>query len=160
MIHLRSALAMPAALMVLSAAASAGLQAQTGASPASGPLPEVRAEALISRANAMHAGAGISARLGRSASLAALGTVAFARQAGGVDTRLEITGRFHLDPERRARVSLYAAGGAAALRRDHSDWSGVLVALIGADVGRARWLPFFEVGYGGGLRLVAGVRAR
>lgn len=159
--HVPAALAVPAALLVLFAASgTGGLQAQGIASPASGPHLEVRAEALIARANAMHAGAGISTRLGRSASVAALGTVAFARQAGGVDTRFEIMGRFHIDPDRRARVAVYAAGGAAALRRDHSEWSGALVALIGAEVGRGRWVPFFEMGYGGGLRLVAGMRAR
>lgn len=160
MIHVRATLAVAAALLVLSAVAGGGLQAQTSAARRDGPRPEVRAEALIASANALHAGAGISARLGRSASITTLGTVALARQDGGVDTRLEIAARFHLDPERRSRVGVYAAGGAAALRRDHSDWSGVLVALIGADVGRARWVPFFEIGYGGGLRLVAGMRSR
>lgn len=158
--QLRAALAVPAALMMLLVPLRAGLEAQGAGSRANAPKPEARVEALTASADALHAGLGLGKRLGRTLSIAALGTAAIAREEGGVDTRLEVTARFHLDPERRASVAVYAAGGAAALRRDHSEWSGALIALMGAEVGRARWLPFFEVGFGGGLRLVAGIRAR
>jgi hypothetical protein len=124
-------------------------------------LPEARVELVAVRRSAAHVGAGVGFRAGRTFGVAALGTAFVAGADGADDARLELIGRFLLDPERRARMAFYAAGGAAALLSPDGEWRGVLVTMLGAELGRGeRWGPFVEVGIGGGVRLAAGVRRR
>jgi hypothetical protein len=138
---------------------SATVAGRADAQHASGPVrAEARLEALLASDNALHAGGGVVVRVARTADLALLGGAAVAREGGAPRARAEVVARFHLDPERRG-WGWYASGGVAALQGAERDWEGLLVFMIGVELGRhRRWSPFVEGGYGGGARLAAGMR--
>ncbi len=122
---------------------------------------ELRSDGIFATQAAWLAGAGVSTPLARSVTLAAAGMGAVARQTVAERGRLEVLGRFLLDPERQSSASVYIGGGAAAVIRDDHRWTGVLTVMVGVELGRARrWVPFVETGVGGGVRVAGGVRKR
>ena len=78
---------------------------------------------------------------------------------GAVSGRVDLLGRFVLDPDRLNRWALYGAGGLGLRYEAAPSWRGVLVALVGLEGPRwGTWTPFVEAGYGGGVQLGLGLR--
>jgi hypothetical protein len=78
----------------------------------------------------------------------------------GTSGRVDVLARYLVDPFRRARWGFYGGGGVSARYDEGEDWHGELVVLIGAERRlRARLTPFVEIGYGGGVKLGAGLRS-
>jgi hypothetical protein len=73
--------------------------------------------------------------------------------------RIEVQGRFHLDPSRAARFGLYGIGGVSATHDQFSDWQSRLVVGAGIELaahGRATWA--IEMALAGGVRLTVATR--
>lgn len=121
--------------------------------------PELRLDYLGASTQALHVGAGISVPAG---TYARVGIAAGAGPGWGNGTftsaRVDLTGRFLIDPFRRARWGV-SLGGGIGMRYDAEGFRGV--ALLLADVegpGRRGWIPFAGAGIGGGVRITAGLR--
>ncbi len=123
--------------------------------------PEIRVDAIVARRSAVHAGLGASVPLARAVRLELAGGAGstIGRGDDGFSGRVDVIGRFLLDPEYQFRWGAYVGGG-LSLRYDHrSDWRGFLGLVLGLEAPRRGGIvPFFEVGYGGGVRIGAGVR--
>ena len=123
--------------------------------------PAGRVDVFMADITALQAGVEVSAPAGENIRLAIVGAAGqFWRDgASGLSARAELTGRFLLDPEFRARWAPYVGGGVGA-RYDHvGDWRGVLSLVIGVE--GPKWgstVPFLEAGYGGGARIGIGFR--
>ena len=86
-------------------------------------------------------------------------TGALAGGEGGLGARGELAGHFLLSPELQRGVGLYGGGGLALEQQDKT--RGYLELIIGAETspGAATgWM--LEAGFGGGVRLALGWRAR
>jgi hypothetical protein len=125
--------------------------------------PELRADAFGGEPWAAHAGAGLGVRLGLYARLVVL---AGAGMSGGLDEgdgtrasgRVEVLGRFVLDPFRERSRGPYAAAGLVQ-RLEGARPRTRLTAVFGVEgQPRGSWVPAFEAGFGGGVR--AGVVLR
>jgi hypothetical protein len=120
--------------------------------------PELRLDYLGARAQALHAGLGVSLPAGRYARVGlAAGAGPGWGDAASPSARVDAVVRFLLDPFRRSRLGFSAGGGLSA--RYDEDLRGV--ALLFAEVegpGRRGWIPFGALGLGGGVRLSAGLR--
>lgn len=129
-----------------------------------GPLiqPAGRVDVFASSITAVQGGVELSARAGRYMRIAAVGGVGGSWDEGssGLSARAELTGRFMLDPEFRARWAPYAAGGLGArYDRIGDGWRSTLIFALGLE--GPNWngvVPFLEVGYGGGARFGIGLR--
>lgn len=122
---------------------------------------EIRSDAFVARDLTLHLGAGVNTRVASSVRLslvAGAGRV-FEDEKSRFSARAEVTGRFLLDPDMRARWGVYAGGG-VGVRHERSDSPHlVLILALGAEGSRfGSLVPFVESGYGGGLRLSAGFR--
>jgi len=121
----------------------------------------VRADALLAREAAGHVAAGLSFRAARYVRVdATFGGGIVENPAGGTDgeVRGDIVARFVLDPEFTRRVSAYGGGG-VTVRAARGDTRELLLVALGVE--GPRWggvVPFAEVGFGGGVRLGAGMR--
>jgi hypothetical protein len=128
--------------------------------------PEVRADAFTGRPAAVHAGAGVALRLGYYARLAVVAGAGMSRgsdasggagdtRAGGAHAsgRVEVLGRFVLDPFREAARGPYAAAGLSQRLEQGLGPRTRLTAVLGLE-GRPRggWAPSLEAGFGGGVR--------
>jgi hypothetical protein len=123
--------------------------------------PELRVDALVARATALHLGLGGSLPAGRAVRVEIVAAGGGARRDG--DTRLSLRGdvvaRFLLDPERLARWGLYAGAGGSVRHDEGGRTRALAVVTIGVEgPGGRRLMPFVEVGLGGGARIGAGVR--
>lgn len=122
---------------------------------------EIRGDAFVARGLTLHAGAGVNTRVGGSVRVSLVAGVgrAFDDHESRFSARAEVTGRFLLDPDFNARWGVYGGGG-VGLRKERSDLSsGVVILVLGAEGSRwGAFVPFVEMGYGGGLRLSAGFR--
>ena len=126
--------------------------------------PELRADAFSGRPWAAHAGGGIAMRLGYYARLALVAGAGVSHdddgsRAGGqagtrTSGRVELLGRFVLDPFREGARGPYAAGGLSQRLEAGLRPRTRLTAVIGIE-GRPRgaWAPSFEAGFGGGVRV-------
>jgi hypothetical protein len=154
------------ALGVLAVLASMGVSRSGGAQAAAPRVaPALRADAFTGAPRAAHLGIGVGVRLGTYAWLDVAGGAGVADDGGddGARTRtsgrVEVMGRFVLDPFEQARRGPYAAAGIAARLDDGMRRRLHLTAVIGVEGRRtSRWLPAFELGFGGGVR--AGVTLR
>ena len=113
---------------------------------------EGRVDALIAENRAIHAGLGVTAYAGtylRTGLVAGLG-----RSEAGISGRLDLIGRFHLDPFRESRWAPYAGGGLNARFEDHRSERLYLLVFAGLDGPVSRGLTTaFEAGFGGGGRI-------
>jgi hypothetical protein len=125
---------------------------------------EGRIETLISRTTAVHAAVGANAIAGTYMRVAVLGA-AGARHIAGAwrpSGRIDIVGRFHVDPHRQFSVGLYVVGGATALLDDGARTR--IRAVVGAGMesralgSGSGWIVGVEGGFGGGGRLAATLR--
>jgi hypothetical protein len=117
------------------------------------PQPELRVDGFFARRDEVHVGLGASLPLGGYVRAALVGA-AGAREGDspGRTGRLDLVARFLLDPYRELRWGAYGAGGAS--QRLGPGARTYLVAVIGAEAPPVRgWLPTFEVGLGGGVRV-------
>jgi hypothetical protein len=123
--------------------------------------PELRVDMIAARATSVHAGAGLTmtgAGYARATIIAAAGVTSF-RDSTGAAGRVDVVGRFLLDPYREMRWGLYGFGGLSALYDRFADWRGVLTIGVGLELpahGDGVWA--IEIGFGGGLRAGATLR--
>ncbi|MGH7719163.1 MAG: hypothetical protein ACREON_10005 [Gemmatimonadaceae bacterium] len=123
--------------------------------------PEVRLDAILARRSVLHAGVGVSIPVATSVRVTLIGALGAAIDGGdGTSARVDLLARYLVDPLGQARWGVYGGGGVSA-RYDDDDWRGQLVVLLGANRRRGgRLTPFVEIGYGGGVRISAGVRRK
>lgn len=127
--------------------------------------PQVRVDVIAARRTALQAGAGVSMPLGIYARLDLVGGIGAdvggesSNSRHGVSGRGDVVARYLFDPLREKRIGVYAGGGLGARYDPGPRWRGLLVALLGVE-GKPgpTVVPFFEVGYGGGLRIGGGMR--
>lgn len=126
--------------------------------------PLFRADVLFARNTAAHVGAGLAITAGNYVRLSLEGAAGIAR--GGVERqsvasgRVDLVGRFLLDPYAQHARGPYAGGG-ISVRRDGADgWRPALLVLVGIE-GRPRagWAPSLEAGLGRGARVGLVLRA-
>ncbi len=153
------AVAVCAALLVIT---PGGIPAQGFPDGGGGPVsagryrPEARADVFIARTEAMHLGAGLAIDAGTYVRLAAIIGAGAARlhDETVASGRVEVVGRFVLDPFRQARWGLYAATGVVGRVEDGAGTRGQLTLLVGAEMPTARTtVTAIEVGIGGGARI-------
>lgn len=114
--------------------------------------PELRADAIVSRIAALHAGGGILFPLGtyvRSGVIIGAGVA-----DGSASFRADLLNLFHVDPFRESRWAPYGGGGLSFRHDLAPDKSRtVLVVLVGIEgPSRMGFAPAFELGLGGGVR--------
>jgi hypothetical protein len=135
--------------------------AAQGASAAPRVQPELRVDALLARASALHVGVGARMRAGpllRVSAVAAAGLARAGDAAGGREAvgslRGELVARYLFDPNGEHRRGVYAGGGLGVRRDGSGPWSELLVVVAGVE-GQARrgLVTAAEVGVGGGVRI-------
>jgi hypothetical protein len=119
-------------------------------------LPELRAEVASGDVTSGQVAAGLHITSGtyfRLAFLAGAGS-AWKDHERGQSYRVEIQGRFHLDPFRDARLGFYGLGGVAVTHDPFADWQSRLVVGGGVELpahGHATWA--IESAFAGGFRI-------
>lgn len=156
----RRAVALAAALLV--PAASLGAQVPTTSSRWQ---PELRVDGFGGDPWGVHLGAGLGLRLGYNARLVVAGGVGRShtddeaelgggRSRGQASGRVEVLGRFVLDPFREARRGPYAAAGVVQRLEAGLRPRTRLTAMVGVEgMPRRGWAPSLEAGFGGGVRV-------
>lgn len=133
--------------LLLAAAVSVVPGAASGAQTVEG-----RVDAIFAEPIAVHAGGGITWRLGtylRSGVVAGLGAT-----EAGASGRIDFVNRFHLDPFRESRYGPYAGGGVSTRFDDNRKGRVFLLLIVGVDGPVSRGVTTsFEAGLGGGARL-------
>jgi len=122
---------------------------------------EGRLDLFLANSNAIQIGGGGAWTLDRNVRLVALGALGSTIDAGQgtFSGRVDLLGRFVLDPDRLNTWALYGAGGLGLRYEATPSWRGVLVALVGVEGPRwGKWTPFVEAGYGGGFQIGFGLR--
>jgi hypothetical protein len=119
-------------------------------------LPELRADVVTGDILAGQLGGGFYVNTGTYVRFALLGGYGAAWDDGesGHSVRVELQGRFHMDPFRNARFGLYGLGGMATSHDPFAEWQSRLVAGAGVELpahGRATWA--IEAAFAGGFRL-------
>lgn len=117
--------------------------------------PELRADLIAARQDAVHLGVGVAVPTGtylRLAFVAAAGPVWHdgRTSAGG---RADATARFVIDPFRQSTWGMHGAAGLGALYDEHERWRPVILLALGVEgppIGAT--IPAFELGLGGGVR--------
>ena len=80
-------------------------------------------------------------------------------EAHGASYRMEVQGRFHLDPLRTTRFGLYGIGGVVTSHDPFADWQSRLVLGAGVELpAYARATLAVEAAFAGGLRLSVATR--
>ena len=119
-------------------------------------LPEFRADVTTGDVTSGHVTAGLHVTSGtyfRLAFLAGAGQ-AWKDHERGASYRIEIQGRFHLDPFRDAWLGFYGLGGVATTHDPFADWQSRLVVGGGVELpahGHGTWA--IESALAGGLRI-------
>ena len=119
-------------------------------------VPELRADVTVGDVSSAHLAAGLHVTSGtyfRLAFLAGVGS-AWKDHERRSSYRLEVQGRFHLDPFRDAWLGLYGIGGVAATHDRFADWQSRLVVGAGVELpahGHATWA--IESALAGGFRI-------
>lgn len=127
------------------------------------PQWEARADVTIAPAAgahmAGHAGVGVNVRLGPYARLGtalALGAIDAPDEDAGPESsaRVDVVGRFLLDPFAERRTGLYGGAGFTARADGAGAWKGNLLIVFGLEgPADGRIVPALEVALGGGARI-------
>lgn len=125
--------------------------------------PEVRVDAIVAaHRTSLQAGGGVQIPFGYYARIGLIGAagtdvVAEGREASG---RLDVVGRFLLDPFRQTSWGLSVGAGLSLRARSRDHVRPYLVAVVDLEGprGKSGMAPSLQVGVGGGTRLGAGVR--
>jgi hypothetical protein len=139
------------AVLMLGAALTPCLEAQQSTLQ-----PEVRADAILGRANVYHAAAGVSSPLGNyiRVSVIAGGGVATWKGESVASARADLVGRFLIDPFQQQKWGPYAGAGVSVRGERGSTGRAYLVAMIGVEGQPGKFLvPAVELGLGGGTRI-------
>lgn len=124
-------------------------------------LPEVRADVVTGDVMTAHLSAGVHVTSGTYVRIAAFGGYgrAWDGDLDGPSYRLEIQGRFHLDPLRSTRFGLYGVGGVTATHDPFTDWQSRMVVGAGVELpAYARATLAVEAALAGGLRVSLAAR--
>jgi hypothetical protein len=125
------------------------------------PLPEVRFDAIAGRATATQLAAAVgfgSSGYGRAV-LAAGGGIAWKGRESRASGRMDLLGRFYLDPFKSSPWGLYGGTGLSALYDGFEGWRGLVTASMGLEFPSTRSATWaIELGLGGGFRVSAVVR--
>jgi hypothetical protein len=124
-------------------------------------LPEFRVDFVAGDVASGQVAAGVHVNAGTYVRLAILGGYgrAWANDEQGTSYRLEVQGRFHLDPLRSTRFGLYGIGGVSASQDPFVDWQTRLVLGAGVELpAYARSTLAVEAALAGGLRLSVATR--
>lgn len=134
------------------------------------PQWEARVDATIAPAAgsrmAGHAGGGVNVRLGpyaRLGTVMAIGAIDSPIEGDGPDfsARVDMVGRFLLDPFAEHRTGLYGGAGFTARADGAGAWKGNLLIVFGLEGPAAgRIVPALEVALGGGARIGLVLRGR
>ena len=119
-------------------------------------LPELRADVVTGDVVSGQIAAGFHVNTGTYVRLAALAGVgaAWDDNESGTSFRVEVQGRFHLDPFRNALFGLYGLGGVATSHDPFAEWQSRLVVGAGIELPaheRATWA--IEAAFAGGFRI-------
>lgn len=125
--------------------------------------PEVRVDAIVAaHRTSLQAGGGLQVPAGYYARIGLIGAAGTDVVAGGREAsgRLDVVGRFLLDPFRQSSWGLSVGAGLSlrARSRDHVRPYLVTVVDLEGPRGNSGMAPSLQVGVGGGVRLGAGVR--
>ena len=119
---------------------------------------EARLDGIFATASAVHAGLGLSVPTGIYLRTGVVGGVGAGK--GGADGRLDIVGRFTLDPFRQSRWAPYAGAGLSQRFRtdDNGGHGAFLLIYLGVEGPLPHgeqngWAPALELGLGGGARI-------
>lgn len=120
-------------------------------------LPELRADVTIQDSlTVLHLGGGFHVNSGsymRLAMLAGYGVAASGDESSPT-YRVEVQGRFHLDPTRSSRFGFYGLGGVVTSHDDFSNWQSRIVAGTGVELpAHGRGTIAIEVALAGGVRI-------
>lgn len=129
--------------------------------------PGGRVDVFAANLRAVQVGGDLSARAGRYVRLGLVAAGGGSWEQGErsesaeLSGRVDLVGRFVLDPDFTARWAPYAGGG-LGVRYDRiavPDWRATLIVMLGLEGPNLNGVvPFFELGYGGGARLGLGFR--
>jgi len=146
-----------AAALVSVACAGLGVSADAQV-PRQRAQPEARIDVIASRWTALQGALGVTVPTGiyvRSGVVAGIGG-----GGRGFDSRLDVFSRFSPDPFRQSRWAPYAGGGVSGrfARNDMPRARAYLLVFLGIEGPLARsatsgWVPAFELGLGGGVRV-------
>jgi len=124
---------------------------------------EVRVDGLFAADPAVHAGFGLTVPAGIYVRTGLVLGAGVGRH--GLEGRSDLIARFTFDPLRQSRWGPYGGAGVSARfnSTDESGTKGYLLFFLGMEgplaPGRSSgWVPFLEVGVGGGARVGAGLR--
>lgn len=121
-------------------------------------LPEVRLDVSGGTVSSAQPGLGLHYAAGTYFRLALIGAGGIAWKGGetGHVARVEVQGRFHLDPFREARFGLYGIGGVAVSHEPFTDSQARLVVGAGVELPtRDESTIAVEAALAGGLRVSA-----
>jgi hypothetical protein len=124
-------------------------------------LPELRVDVVTGDVTSAQAAAGVHITSGTYARIAVLGGLGRAWSDGqqGTSYRVEVQGRFHLDPLRTTRFGLYGLGGVATSHDPFAEWQSRLVLGAGVELpAYARATLAVEAALAGGLRVSVATR--
>ena len=124
-------------------------------------LPELRADVVTGDIVSAQTAAGVHITSGTYVRVALLGGYgrAWDEDQGGASYRVEVHGRFHLDPLRSTRFGLYGIGGVVTSHDPFADWQSRLVLGAGMELpAYARATLAVEVALAGGLRVSVATR--
>ena len=118
--------------------------------------PQLRADAILAAANTYHFALGVSSPLGNyiRVSVDAGAGVTTARSQSVASGRVDVIGRFLIDPYRQIKWGPYAGAGVSVRGERGSRGRAYLVTVIGIESMPGAWVvPAVEVGLGGGTRI-------
>ena len=124
-------------------------------------LPELRADVVTGDVVSAQIAAGVHITSGTYVRVALLGGYgrAWSDEEQGASYRMEVQGRFHLDPLRTTRFGLYGIGGIVTSHDPFADWQSRLVLGAGVELpAYARATLAVEAALAGGLRLSVATR--
>lgn len=120
-----------------------------------GPQPELRLDAIGSRAATVQLGAGANIPAGLYARIGVTGAIGRAWRGGEGHAagRIDLTTRFLFDPFREARYGLYGIGGVSAMYDGVEQWRSRVVVGLGVEGRPSHGLVgALELALGGGVR--------
>jgi hypothetical protein len=149
---------MPVTLMAVMLLAGAARALPAQSAQAMHISPEIRGDVLFGGASAVQAGAGMQVPLGTYVRLgadAALGLRTGAVAGSRVDARIDMLGRFLLDPFRQSRYGFSAGAGLSTRFERGARTTPLLLVALELEGRRAMsgWVPALQVAVAGGARV-------
>jgi hypothetical protein len=125
--------------------------------------PELRLDVTrVGDRSSVHVGGGVQIPMGYYTRIGVIGEAGtyVVSSSGDVSGRLDVVGRFLLDPFRQQRWGFSAGGGVSLRATRREGVQPYLVSLIDLEGPRSArgFAPAFQVGLGGGIRVGAALR--